>query len=285
MVLPLMSCGARLPIYALLIPAFFAEKYQPMMLWGIYIIGVIVAMFGAWLMRNTLFKGDGEIYLMELPPYRMPMLKSLMLHMWDRGKMYVEKAGTVILAAAVILYICNTLPVKKNFDQDYDAKIAQTEKIADAEERETQLQNIENERQAECKEYTISGRIGKFLAPVFKPIGFDWKATTASIGALAAKEVFVAQLGVLYSEGEADENSSGLREKLIKHYSPLQAFCIMLYCLLSIPCLATLAVIKRETNSWKMAVAEACGLFVLAYVATMVVYQLGSVFKIGVDLL
>ena len=285
MVLPLMSCGARLPIYALLIPAFFAEKYQPLMLWGIYIIGVIVAMFGAWLMRNTLFKGDGEIYLMELPPYRMPMLKSLMLHMWDRGKMYVEKAGTVILAAAVILYICNTLPVKKNFDQNYDAKIAQAEKIADAQERETQLQNIENERQAECKEYTISGRIGKFLAPVFKPIGFDWKATTASIGALAAKEVFVAQMGVLHSEGEADEESAGLRAKLIRNYTPLQAFCMMLFSLLSIPCLATLAVIRRELNSWKMAAVEAGALFTVAYCMTFIVYQAGSLLNIGNSLL
>ena len=190
MVLPFMSCGARLPIYALLIPAFFAEKYQPLMLWVIYVIGVAVAMIGAWLMRNTLFKGDGEIYLMELPPYRVPMLKSLLLHMWDRGKMYVAKAGTVILAATVILYICNTLPVKTVFDTDYDAQIVQAEKIADEEAKTAELSAIENARKAELMEYTISGRVGKALETVFKPIGFDWKISTALIGSLAAKEVF-----------------------------------------------------------------------------------------------
>ena len=285
MVLPLMSCGARLPIYALLIPAFFADKYQPLMLWGIYIIGVAVAMIGAWLLRNTLFKGDGEIYLMELPPYRVPTLKSLLLHMWDRGKMYVAKAGTVILAATVILYICNTLPVKKSFNSDYDAQIVKAEKIADEEVKKSELTAIENAKKSELMEYTVSGRVGKALEVVFKPIGFDWKVSTALIGSLAAKEVFVAQLGVLYSEGEADEESDGLREKLIKVYTPLQAFCIMLFCLLSIPCLATLAIIRRELNSWKYAFVEAGGLFVLAYVITFVVYQAGSFLKIGTNLL
>ncbi len=285
MVLPLMSCGARLPIYALLIPAFFAEKYQAFMLWLIYVIGVAVAMAGAWLMRKTLFKGDGEIYLMELPPYRMPMLKSLLLHMWDRGKMYVAKAGTVILAATIILYICNTLPVKKTFAQDYAAQSVQAEKIADAEERSAQLEKINNARRAELMEHTISGRIGKLLEPIFKPIGFDWKLTTASIGSLAAKEVFVAQLGVIYSEGEAEAGSTGLREKLVKNYTPLQAFCVMLFCLLSIPCLGTLAVIRRELNSWWAAFAEAGGLFLVAYILTLIVYQTGSLLKIGSSVL
>jgi len=120
---------------------------------------------------------------------------------------------------------------------------------------------------------------------VFKPLGCDWKITTATIGALAAKEVFVAQMGILYSEGEADEESEGLREKLVSRYTPLQAFCIMLFCLLSIPCLATLAIIKRELNSWKFAIAEGAVLFVLAYTVTFIVYQVGTVLNIGTKLL
>ena len=119
------------------------------------------------------------------------------------------------------------------------------------------VSQLENEQLAEQMEYTISGRVGKFLAPLFKPIGFDWQLTTASIGALAAKEVFVAQLGILYAEGEADEESASLRSRLRKVYSPLQAFCIMLFCLLSVPCFATLAIMKRELNSWKMMFATA----------------------------
>ena len=279
MVLPFMSCGARLPIYALIIPAFFAQKYQAFTMWLVYIIGVLVALIGARIMKSTLFKGDGEVYLMELPPYRMPTLKSLMFHMWDRGRMYLHKAGTIILLTSIILYICNTYPEKKEFSRDYDTL------IEEAAQNDEIISSLENAQHAEAMEYTVSGRVGKALEPLFKPIGFDWKITTATIGALAAKEVFVAQMGILYSEGETDEESEGLRAKLVKNYTPLQAFCIMLFCLLSIPCLATLAIIKRELNSWKMAVIEAGGLFALAYIMTFIVYQAGTLLKIGTTLI
>ena len=286
MVLPWMSCGARLPIYALMIPAFFAEKYQPLTMWIIYLTGVVMALAAARIMKSTIFKGDGEVYLMELPPYRMPALKSLCFHMWDRGKMYLQKAGTIILLTSVILYICNSYPVKKEFSKDYQSE---TSALANAdipeEEKDEKITALENEMLAEKLEYTISGRIGKFLEPVFIPIGMDWKSTTAAIAALTAKEVFVAQIGILYSEGNADEESAGLREKLRKNYTPLQAFCIMLFCLLSIPCLATLAVIKRELNSWKMVFIEAGALFAVAYTVSFIVYQLGSWLGIGTKML
>ncbi len=284
MVLPLMSCGARLPIYALLIPAFFPEKYQAFTMWIVYIIGIVIALIAARIMKSTLFKGEGEVYLMELPPYRMPTVKSMMLHMWDRSKMYLQKAGTIILATSIILYICNTYPEKTEFSQNYDAQIEAAQKAGAAEDDETVVA-LENAKQNETLEYTISGRAGKFLEPVFAPMGFDWKISTATIGALAAKEVFVAQMGILYSEGEADEESEGLRATLSKQYTPLQAFCMMLFALLSIPCLATLAIIKRELNSWKMAVMEGAGLFVLAWVITTIVYQVGSLLKIGTTII
>ncbi len=282
MVLPLFSCGARLPIYALIIPAFFAVKYQGLMLWTIYVIGIALALIGAKILRKTIFKGEGEVYLMELPPYRMPTVKSMLLHMWDRAKMYLQKAGTIILATSILLYIANTYPEKKVFEKDYDNLVAQVEKssIPDA-QKQAQISIIENEKSAEAMEYTISGRVGKSLEPFFKHIGFDWKTTTASIGALAAKEVFVAQMGILYSEGETDEESETLRAKLAKHYTPLQGFCIMLFSLLSIPCLATLAVIKREMNSWEAVFVEAGALFTLAYIATFIVYQVGTLLEIG----
>ena len=284
MVLPLMSCGARLPIYALLIPAFFPEKYQAFTMWIVYIIGIVIALIAARIMKSTLFKGEGEVYLMELPPYRMPTVKSMMLHMWDRSKMYLQKAGTIILATSIILYLCNTYPEKTEFSQDYDAQIEAAQKAGAAEDDETVVA-LENAKQNETLEYTISGRAGKVLEPIFAPMGFDWKISTATIGALAAKEVFVAQMGILYSEGEADEESEGLRATLSKQYTPLQAFCMMLFALLSIPCLATLAIIKRELNSWKMAVMEGAGLFVLAWVITTIVYQVGSLLKIGTTII
>ena len=339
MVLPLMSCGARLPIYALIIPAFFALKYQATMMFVMYLIGVVIALVAARIMKSTLFKGDGEVYLMELPPYRLPTLKSLLLHMWDRGRMYLQKAGTIILATSIILYICNTLPQKPEdkFFKDYNGMIekVQTAKAltdaqikvledtklfndevlaqvrkdkvipADAieelgekelseaqapivklsQELNDEVSKLENEKQAEAMEYTISGRIGHALEPLFRPIGFDWKLTTASIGALAAKEVFVSQLGILYAEGEADEESVPLREQLASVYTPLQGFCIMLFCLLSIPCLATLAIIRRELNSWKMMFVEAGGLFCLAYIMTFIAYHIGTILNIGTKML
>jgi len=286
MVLPLMSCGARLPIYALIIPAFFAPKYQATVMWIIYIIGVAFALVAARIMKGTLFKGDGEVYLMELPPYRLPTFKSLMLHMWDRGRMYLQKAGTIILATSIILFVCNTLPKKKVFSQDYDAKISLIEKNGgDKEKVKEAVTVLENAKAAEQMAYTVSGRVGHLLEPVFRPIGFDWRLATASIGALAAKEVFVSQLGILFAEGKADEESVPLRKHLIQNYTPLQGFCIMLFCLLTIPCLATLAVIRRELNSLKFAVAEGVGFFILAYVVTLIAYQGGMVLRIGTELL
>ena len=288
MVLPLMSCGARLPIYSLMIPVFFGRYgtfKQALIFVAIYLIGIVIALTGARIMKSTLFSGDGEVYLMELPPYRMPMLKSLLLHMWDRGRMYLQKAGTIILGASIILFICNKFPEKKHLSRDYDAEIAA---LSGSEEEIKEARTvIENRRQAEMMEYTISGRVGRLLEPAFRPIGFDWKLVTAAIGSLAAKEVFVSQLGIVYAEGkvEADDDNDSLKEKLGRTYTPLQGFCIMLFCLLSIPCLATLAVVRRELNSWKMAVVEAVGLFTLAYVVTLIVYQTCSLLKIGTRML
>ena len=292
LVLPLMSCGARLPIYALLIPAFFAVKYQAFVMFLIYAIGVAFAMLAARLLKSTLFRGDGEVYLMELPPYRVPTVKSILLHMWDRGVMYLQKAGTIILGVSVLLFIANNFPEKKTFDVDYGTQImaVASDTSLSAEEQATAFRHIERLRHAEAAEYTVSGRVGKFLEPAFKPIGFDWRVTTAAISALAAKEIFVSQLGILYAEdaestGDEEDEQEPLRQQLRRAYTPLQGFCMMLFCLLSIPCLATLAIIRRELNSWKWMFFEAAGLFVLAYVTTFIVYQLGMLLKIGTDYL
>ena len=292
LVLPLMSCGARLPIYALLIPAFFAVKYQAFVMFLLYAIGVAFAMLAARLLKSTLFKGDGEVYLMELPPYRVPTVKSILLHMWDRGVMYLQKAGTIILGVSVLLFIANNYPEKKTFDVDYGAQImaVAANTSLSPEEQAASFRRIERMRHAEAAEYTVSGRVGKFLEPAFRPIGFDWRVTTAAISALAAKEIFVSQLGILYAEdtesaGDGEDEQEPLRQQLRRAYTPLQGFCMMLFCLLSIPCLATLAIIRRELNSWKWMFFEAAGLFVLAYVTTFIVYQLGLLLKIGTDYL
>jgi ferrous iron transport protein B len=256
LVIPLMSCGARLPIYALIIPAFFPAGFRAPMLWMIYLIGIALAIVCAKVLRATLFRGESVPFVMELPPYRMPTLKGAMIHMWERGGLYVKKAGTIILGISILLWALTSFPRTEVADPGLSPQ----------------------ERQSAELSGTIAGRIGRAMEPAIKPLGFDWRIGTAMIGAFAAKEVFVAQLGIVFSVGETDEESEPLREQLRENYSPLVGFCIMLFMLISAPCMATIAVTKRESNSWKWALFQLVGLTALAYVLTLVVYQVGSLF-------
>jgi ferrous iron transport protein B len=280
LVVPLMSCGARIPIYALIIPAFFSKKWEAPVMFSIYVIGIVVAILCAKLLRSTLFKGENEPFVMELPPYRIPTLKSISIHMWGRTVVYLQKAGTLLLAASVILWILSNYPKKDKLDKDYAGEIVKVEQSQQShEEKESQIQKIKNEKMAELLGYTCTGRIGHAIEPALKPMGFDWKIGTALIGAFPAKEIFVAQMGIVFALGEVDEeNPTALREELPKHYNGLQAYCIMLFCLLSAPCIATFAVTKRESNSWFWAFFQFIGLTVLAYVVTTIVYQVGLLF-------
>ena len=255
LVLPLISCGARLPIYTLFIPAFFPEKWQAPVLWSFYLIGIILAIALAKLLRSTLFKGELVPFVMELPPYRMPTLRGALTHVWERGWLFLRKAGTVVLGISVVLWAMTTYPKAP----------------------EPQLQGVDKGDAAAIElSYSVAGRIGHALEPVMKPIGFDWKTSTAMLGAFAAKEVFVAQLGIVHSLGEADEQPEPLREILRREYTPLQAFCIMLFCLISVPCMVTVATTWRESGSWKWSVLQLGGLTLLAYVITFAVFQVGK---------
>jgi len=284
LVLPLMSCGARLTIYALIIPAFFAERWRAPMLWLIYLIGIVLAIASAKLLRMTVLRGEAPPFVMELPLYRLPTLRGLLVHMWDRGWMYLRKAGTVILAISVILWALMSYPKKTAFDRDYDGEAAEAraaylaagDLLPDGEAAcQAKLRELDHAKRAEELAYSVAGRIGHGLEPVLRPLGFDWRIGTALIGALAAKEVFVAQMGIVFAVGAADEGSDALRERLQAHYTPLQAFCIMLFCLISAPCVATIAVTRKESGSWKWAALQLGGLTVLAYVVTLLVYQVG----------
>jgi len=279
MILPLMSCGARLPIYSLLIPIFFAEKFQALVMWTIYLIGVLLALAGARLLKSTLFKGGDEVYVMELPPYRMPTFRSLLLHMWERTLLYLRKAGTLILAASIVLYLLNTLPVKTQFSKDYEGKIAALEKKMPSQEAKKEIRSLEAERNFEKLEYSMAGRIGRGLSYVLHPLGFDWRVSSALIGAFAAKELFVSQLGILFSVADSgDGDASSLQAQMKGQYTPLQAFCIMLFCLISIPCIGTVAVVRRETGSNFLTFLQFAGLTLTAYLVTLIVYQAGRLF-------
>lgn len=283
LVLPLMSCGARLPIYSLLIPAFFPPFWQAPIMWLIYLIGVVLALLCAGILKSTLFKGEDDIFVMELPPYRMPTLRSILLYMLERTMMYLHKAGTFILTASIILFLFNTLPEKPKemYTKDYAAETVKVEQATNLSEQEkkSRIQTLSAEKEKEHLQYSIAGRIGNAMTVVFRPIGFDWKICSALIGAFAGKELFVSQLGILNSFGDAEENATSLREKLRADYTPLQGFCIMLFCLITMPCIATVAVVKRETNSWKWMFFQMIGLTLLAYLITLAVYQIGLLFQ------
>ncbi|NMA45116.1 MAG: ferrous iron transport protein B [Lentisphaerae bacterium] len=283
LVAPLMSCGARLPIYALIIPAFFPEAWHARMLWLIYFIGIVLAIICAKLLRSTLFKGEAAPFVMELPPYRLPTVRGVFVHMWERGWLYLKKAGTLILGVSIIMWALLTFPQETEYSRGYEQAIkAVSLQQLPAEEAVGLIAELEQARASEELANSFAGRIGHAIEPLIKPLGFDWKIGTASIGAFAAKEVFVAQMGIVYSVGEADEESVPLRDKLRDNYSPLVGFCIMLFSLISAPCMATIAVTRRESNSWKWALFQLGGLTVLAYGITLIVYQVGSAFGIGI---
>jgi ferrous iron transport protein B len=255
MVIPLMSCGARLTIYALVIPAFFPENWQGPMMWLIYFIGIVLAIVCIKVLRLTFFKGETVPFVMELPPYRMPTLKSVAIHMWQRGWMYLKKAGTIILAISILLWLASSYPKSS---------------------RES-LAGLSSEQAHQARlEHSVIGILGQAIEPAIKPLGFDWKIGTALIGATAAKEVFVSQLAIVYAVGSADEGTTTLRQHLRANYTPLTGFCIMLFCLIYAPCMATIAMTKQETNSWRWPMFQFFGLTVLAYIITLAVYQIGS---------
>jgi ferrous iron transport protein B len=203
LVLPLMSCGARLPIYILIIPAFFPLKSHGLVMWAMYLIGIVLAIICAKILRSSLFKGETTPFVMELPPYRVPTLRGLAIHMWGRSWMYLKKAGTIILAISILLWFATSYPKPS------------PERLEGLSEEQTQSAELR---------YSVIGRVGTAMEPIIKPLGFDYRIGTALIGALAAKEVFVAQMGIVYSLGESDETSLTLREKLSSNYSALQGF-------------------------------------------------------------
>ena len=269
MVLPLMSCGARLPIWLLLIPAFFAPPWRAPMLFFIYASGILLALVLALVLRKSVLRGEDAPFVMELPPYRVPTVKAMVIKMAERSWLYLRKAGTIILGISIVMWLCTAYPKKDAYDVDAEVEAG----IVQLDEAE-----IGSARAAEDLRYSVAGRIGEFIEPIIEPLGFDWKMGTAMIGAFAAKEVFVAQMGIVYSMGEVDEESEGLRDTLSRDYNPLIAVSLMLFLLISTPCMATIAVTRRETGGWKWALFQLGGLTAVAYVISLLVYQIGRLF-------
>ncbi len=260
-VLPLMSCGARLPIFVLFITALFPAGYQAEILWCFYLAGILLAVCTARVLKSTLFKGGDELFIMELPPYRLPSSRNLMMVMWQRALMYLKKAGGMILFASVILWFLNTHPGQP--------------------EDEAGQGDLQPVASAQVLEHSYSAAIGRFFEPVTQYAGMDWKTNSALIGAFAAKEIFVAQLGILYAvpeDGGVDDDGGGqdmLRQAIMDHYTPLQGICLMLVCLIAMPCMATVATMRKESGSWIFTLGNLLFLDALGLFLAILVYQIG----------
>jgi ferrous iron transport protein B len=274
LVLPLISCGARLTIWLLLIPAFFPPAWRAPMLWFIYTVGIALALLLARLLRKTLLRGDDAPFVMELPPYRLPTLRSVLLKLIERAGLYLRKAGTTILGISILLWAATSFPKPTHYRVD--------EQVAARADSPAPLrlgqQELARRRAAEDLEYSVAGRIGHGLEPVFRPLGFDWKILTAMVGAFAAKEVFVAQLGIVYAISDGEKSGDGLRAVLARDYSPLVGLSMMLFLLIATPCLATVAVTRKESGSWRYALLQLGGLTAIAYLVSLLVYQTGRLF-------
>ena len=254
LVLPLMSCSARLPIYIMIIGTFFAVEYQSVIMISLYAIGIILAVLMSRIFSKWMIKGDDTPFVMELPPYRFPTAKAIARHTWEKGKQYLKKMGGIILVASVIVWALGYFP--------HD-------------------DGLSNQAQ---KEQSYIGRIGKAIEPVFRPQGFDWKLDVSLVAGIGAKEIVASTMGVLYADDEtvADdtEDNSGkygvLRQKMeTDGMTPLIAFSYLLFVLIYFPCIATIAAIKGETGSWKWAVFAAGYTTLLAWIVSACVYQTG----------
>jgi ferrous iron transport protein B len=293
---PLMSCSARLPVYILRAGAFFGAKAGNA-IFSIYALGIVLAISVGRLFRSTLLRGKVAPFVMELPPYRVPMFKGLLIHMWDRSKIFLKKMGGVILIGSVIVWSLSAFPRQVQFSKDYEAETTRISAHYDASlaaaqgdvlerlvrERDEAISALEILRAREKVERSYIGRLGKILAPVFAPIGMDWRGSVAVLTGFVAKEIVVSTMGVLYAVGaEEDEKSDALKVALRKsNMTPLSAYAMMAFVLIYVPCLATVAVIRRETNSWKWTVFSISYSTTLAWLVAFLIYQGGKVVGLG----
>lgn len=248
LVIPLMSCSARLPVYALLAGAFFPPERAALVVLSLYLLGVLLAVTAAKVFRSTLFRGESAPFVMELPPYRAPTARALLMHMWERAWMYVQKAGTTILAMSLVVWTVSSFP------------------------------RAPEGSEVPPLEYSLAGRAGKALEPALRPCGFDWRLGVALVSGLAAKEVVVSSLATIHGVSSDDEDSGTLREALQadRSMSPLVAYAFMVFVLVYIPCISTVAVIWRETGHWKWPLLLVCYTTLLAWCCATAVYQLGT---------
>jgi ferrous iron transport protein B len=288
LITPFMSCSAKLPVYVVLAGAFFGARAGTV-IFGLYLLGIALSIATGRLFRSTLLKGADAPFVMELPPYRMPMAKSLLIHMWDRSKIFLRKMGQVILLGSVIIWALSTFPRDGSLQRDYAAEIRQAAAVADArravagdaESREIEevyaetVAAIRRMEKADRTENSLIGRIGRFVEPVFSPLGIDWRGGVALLSGFVAKEIVVSTLGVLHAVGDSDEEGALEKALMEAGMTPLSALSMMVFVLLYLPCLATTAAIRRETGSYRWMFFSIGYSTSVAWVAAFLVYQGG----------
>lgn len=307
---PFMSCSARLPVYALLIGAFFAS-YGALVKGGVllacYALGIVAAVGTAWVFKRTFLKGPAQAFILELPTYKLPQLSQVARVAWTNTSKFLTKAGTIIFCLSVILWALNYYPRLPEAQANAVGGIARSNANAAAARARAALgpsqeinwalspqevaasimdkdESADKAVAAAQSEYSIAGRIGHFIEPAVRPLGFDWKMGVGLVSAFAAREVFVSSLGIVYSVGEVDDDTTGLADamKADRHpdgrpvWTPLVAASVLVWFVLAMQCMSTLAIVRRETGGWVWPIGMLVYMNALAYVACLGVYQLGS---------
>jgi ferrous iron transport protein B len=287
LVVPLISCSARLPVYALMIAAFIPAlpviggftgfTLQGLTLWLIYLWSIAMAITVAFLLRKAVFPGKSEPFVMELPSYRLPHWRTVLMAMWERGKLFLTTAGTIILVINIILWFLLSYPVNPEISTLYASERSDAQVILGGEELATRLTEIDAQETSATLAYSFAGRLGHGIEPVIEPLGFDWRIGIGIIGSLAAREVFVSTLAVILGvSGDGEDEGQSLVERIRGAMSPLSGISIIIFFLLSCQCLATVAVMKRESKSWGWAAFLYGYMTAFAYIACLVFFQVAS---------
>lgn len=290
LVAPLMGCSARMPVYTLLIAACLpgSAMIKAVALLTMYGLGVTTALGMATLFKRTLLRGPAPAFVIELPPYRWPQLGNVFTVMWDRSKLFLTQAGTIILAMTIVLWALMSFPKDSSLAARFEQDRTSIEQ-AGGPDAEQQIEALEQQFASQQLKNSVVGRLGHAIEPVLRPLGYDWKIGVGIIASVAAREVFVSTMGVVYSVGEADEDSAPLRELLAadrwpdgrRVFTPLVAVGLMVFYVLACQCVSTLAVVRRETASWRWPLFMFGYMSVLAYVAALLIYQVGTALGLG----
>ncbi|ACF12644.1 ferrous iron transport protein B [Chloroherpeton thalassium ATCC 35110] len=297
LIVPFMSCSARLPVYILLISAFFPE-HPVTILFSLYLIGILLSMLFSFVFNKIIFKTGQTPFVMELPPYRVPTLQSVIKHVWFRAYLYLKKVGGVILIASVVVWMLQYFPRQPELDQQLEqdaARVSQTYETkiqaASTDEIKTQLKTALSEKIADMEfatemtrtERSYLGQFGKTLEPVFRPLGFDWKISVSLLSGIAAKEIVLSTMGVLFQTANVEEDAHKLEEGLSLHFASLNsappfltALSLLLFILIYFPCLGVVVAVGKESGSWKWAVFVVSYTSLLAWVISFGVFQIGS---------